>query len=146
MQKKKNLAYVDGSIQQPTADEPTASIWSHCNSMVISWLLNAASKDIDDNLLYLDTAQAVWSNLHDPFSQSNATRIFQIKQQLHRLSQGSLDLNTYYTRLNIFWDELKNYQPVLICNCGGMKAYMDYQQQEYVMQFLIGLNESYGGI
>ena len=23
---------------------------------------------------------------------------------------------------------------------------MDYQQQEYVMQFLMGLNESYGGI
>ena len=44
------------------------------------------------------------------------------------------------------WDELKNYQPVPICQCGGMKAYIDYQQQEYMMQFLMGLNESYGGI
>ncbi|KAL6327740.1 hypothetical protein AAG906_024710 [Vitis piasezkii] len=30
-----------------------------------------------------------------------------------------------------------------VCHCGGMKAWMDYQQQEYVMQFLMGLNESY---
>ncbi|RVX14352.1 Retrovirus-related Pol polyprotein from transposon RE1 [Vitis vinifera] len=40
-------------------------------------------------------------------------------------------------------DELKNYQPVPVCHYGGMKAWMDYQQQKYVMQFLMGLNESY---
>ena len=114
--------------------------------MVISWVLNAVSKEIADSLLYLDIAQAVWSDLHDCFRQSNALRVCQIKQQLHGLSQGSLDLNTYYTRLKTLWDELKNYQLVLVCNCGGMKTYMDYHQQEYVMQFLMGLNESYGGI
>ena len=59
------------------------------------------------------------------------------------LSQGSLDINTFYTCLKILWDELKNFQPVLVCQCGGMKACMNYQQQEYVMQFFIGLNESY---
>ncbi|KAL5746921.1 hypothetical protein ACOSQ2_024218 [Xanthoceras sorbifolium] len=49
------------------------------------------------------------------------------------LSQGFLDVNTYYIRLKIIWDELKNVQPISVCQC------------EYVMQFLMGLNESYAG-
>ena len=45
--------------------------------------------------------------------------------------------------MKILWDELKNFQLVLVCQCGGMKAWMNYQKQEYVMQFLIVLNKSY---
>ena len=96
--------------------------------MVTSWLLNAVSKEIVNSLFYLESAHAVWADLHERFHQSNAPRIFQIKQQLHGLSQGSLDVNTYYTQLKILWDELKNYQLVPICHCGGMKDWMDYQQ------------------
>ncbi|KAL5757597.1 hypothetical protein ACOSP7_020208 [Xanthoceras sorbifolium] len=62
--------------------------------------------------------------------------------QLLGLSQGSLDINTYFTRLKILWDELKDFQPIPVCNYGGMKNWVDYQQHEYVMQFLVGLNES----
>ncbi|KAL5787305.1 hypothetical protein ACOSP7_004254 [Xanthoceras sorbifolium] len=58
----------------------------------------------------------------------------------------SLDINTYFTCLKILWDELKDFQPIPVCNCGGMKNWVDYQQHEYVMQFLVGLNESYSAI
>ena len=53
---KNKLGFMDGSIPQPVADELTVNIWSHCNSMVISWLINVVSKDIADSFLYLDTA------------------------------------------------------------------------------------------
>ena len=76
---KNKLGFVDGSIPQPIADDLNANIWSRCNSMVISWLLNVVSEDIADNLLYLDTAHVVWSDLYERFHQSNAPRIFQIK-------------------------------------------------------------------
>lgn len=143
---KNKLGFVDGSLPQPDLSDSSASIWSRCNSMVTSWLLNAVSKEIADSLLYLDTAQAVWTDLYERFHQSNAPRIFQIKTQLNGLSQGSLDLNTYFTRLKILWDELRNFQPIPVCQCGGMKEWMTYQQQEYVMQFLMGLNDSYSTI
>ena len=54
-----------------------------------------------------------------------------------------MDVNTYYTKLKILWDELKNYQLILVCHCGGTKSWLEYQQQEYIMQFLMGLNVSY---
>ncbi|XP_024027311.1 uncharacterized protein LOC112093336 [Morus notabilis] len=142
---KNKLGFVDGSLQQPASVDPTTSIWSRCNSMMTSWLLNTVSKEIANSLLYLDSAHAVWADLHERFRQSNAPCIFQIKQQLHGLSQGSLDLNTYFTRLKILWDELKNFQPVPVYQCGGMEAWMDYQEQEHVMQFFMGLNDSYSG-
>ena len=69
---KNKLAFVDGTLPQPPTEDPTTSIWSRCNSMVTSWLINAVSKEIDDSILYLNTAQAVWSDLDDRFHQSNA--------------------------------------------------------------------------
>ena len=35
-----------------------------------------------------------------------------------------------------------NFQPVPVCNCGGMKIWIYYQQQEHVMQFFMELNEA----
>ncbi|KAL5797591.1 hypothetical protein ACOSQ2_002411 [Xanthoceras sorbifolium] len=49
-------------------------------------------------------------------------------------------------RLKILWDELKDFQLVPVCNRGGMKIWVNYQQHEYVMQFFVGLNESYSAI
>ena len=62
---KNKLGFVDGSILQPKSGDLNARVWSQCNSMVTSWLLNFVSKEIADSLLYLDTAQAVWTDLHD---------------------------------------------------------------------------------
>lgn len=114
--------------------------------MVISWILNVVSKEMANSLLYLDIARSVWTDLEDRFCQGIAPSIFQLKQQLNSLSQVSLDLNTYFTKLKILWDELRNHQPILICECEGKKPWMNHQQVEYVTQFLMGLNESYADV
>ncbi|KAL5547823.1 hypothetical protein UlMin_003054 [Ulmus minor] len=56
---------------------------------------------------------------------------------------GSDEVSTYFTKLKTLWDELRDFCPLPACDCGGMKALVEYQQQEYVLQFLMGLNESY---
>ncbi|KAI9162420.1 hypothetical protein LWI28_027130 [Acer negundo] len=143
---KNKLCFIDGTLSRPNLTDLLYNSWCRCNSMVMSWILNAVSKEIADSLMYIDTAVDVWIDLYDRFHQSNGPRVFQIKQQLNSLSQGSNDVTTYYTKLKILWDELKDFRPILICNCGGMKTWMDYQQQEYVLQFLMGLNELYAQI
>ncbi|KAL5543954.1 hypothetical protein UlMin_007738 [Ulmus minor] len=54
------------------------------------------------------------------------------------------EVSTYFTKLKTVWDELRDFRPLPACDCGGMKALMEYQQQEYVLQFLMGLNEQRG--
>uniref|UniRef100_A0A2N9H706 Reverse transcriptase Ty1/copia-type domain-containing protein n=1 Tax=Fagus sylvatica TaxID=28930 RepID=A0A2N9H706_FAGSY len=49
----------------------------------------------------------------------------------------------YYTRLKSLWDELSNFRPLPDCSCGAMKILLDNKQHEYVMQFLMGLNDNF---
>ncbi|XP_075475432.1 uncharacterized protein LOC142506154 [Primulina tabacum] len=140
---KNKLGFVDGSFSRPPIDDLLYGSWLRCNSMVISWILNSVNREIADSLLYLSTAQEIWSDLRDRFQQSNAPRIFQIKKLLNGLQQGSMEISTYYTRMRTLWDELKEFQPISVCQCGAMKDWVNYHNQECSMQFLMGLNESY---
>ena len=40
-------------------------------------------------------------------------------------------------------DELASYSPLPICTCGGIKKMVEKEQEDRVIQFLLGLNESY---
>ncbi|KAL5543326.1 hypothetical protein UlMin_007110 [Ulmus minor] len=112
----------------------------------MSWILNAISKDIADSIMYVNNACDMWTDLHERFHQSNGPRIFQLKQQIHALVQGSNDVSSYFTKLKTLWDELSDFRPFPACHCGGMKDLVDCQHQDYVLQFLMGLNESFSQI
>ncbi|KZV39960.1 hypothetical protein F511_15622 [Dorcoceras hygrometricum] len=143
---KNKLGFIDNSIDKPRYDDLLYGSWTRCNSMVISWILNSVTRDIADSLMYMPTAREIWIDLHDIFHESNDPRVYQIKKLLNGLQQGSMDISSYYTKLRILWDELRDYQPTSVCNCGSMKESITYQKQECVMHFLMGLNESYAQI
>lgn len=56
---KNKVGFVDGSISRlPLGDLPMG-VWTHCNHVMISWLLNAIAQDIADGLLYISTATEI---------------------------------------------------------------------------------------
>jgi hypothetical protein len=114
-----------------------------CNNIVLSWIINSVSKEISINIICVDTAEAMWNDLKDRFSQQNGPRIFQIQKSISDLRQENLSMSSYFTILKGLWDEWIHYKPLPPCTCGTMKVHNEYQQQEHVMQFLMGLNESY---
>ena len=83
--------------------------------MVISWILYSSSKEIADGITYIDNSVDMWND-----HQSNDPRVFHIKQLLNGLLQGSSDVSNYFTKLKTLWDELKDFKPILVCNCGSM--------------------------
>ena len=87
--------------------------------MVMSWILNAISKDIADSIMYVNNACDMWTDLHERFHQSNGPRIFQLKQQIHALVQGSNDVSSYFTKLKTLWDELSDLRSFPACHYGG---------------------------
>ncbi|XP_042012028.1 uncharacterized protein LOC121760423 [Salvia splendens] len=116
--------------------------------MVISWLRNSVSSQICSSIMYLDDAYAIWFDLKERFSTGDSARIYQLRQQLMSLSQGSSDVNTYFTNLRILWDEYKNSQPTSWCTCArctcdSASKWNQHQENECTMQFLIGLNASF---
>lgn len=54
-----------------------------------------------------------------------------------------MSVETYYTKLKTIWQDLTDYRPTITCACDGLKPFLDHLDLEYVMIFLMGLNELY---
>ncbi|XP_057958604.1 uncharacterized protein LOC131151376 [Malania oleifera] len=72
---KNKITFIDGSLPQPPISDSLHYPWSHCNSMVVAWLLNSIYKEIVASVIYATTTRAIWLDLHDRFSHSNVPRI-----------------------------------------------------------------------
>jgi hypothetical protein len=143
---KNKFGFIDGSIVKPSANDPSLPSWVRCNNMLLSWLLNSVSKEIATNIIFYDNAADMWKDLHDRFNQSNGPRIFQLQKAVSVLHQGANSVSAYYMQLKSLWDELDSFRPIPECTCRGLKVLMDFHHQQYVFQFLMGLNESYAQI
>lgn len=62
------------------------------------------------------------------------------------LLQDQMSISSYYPKLKNLWDKLLNYRPLPSCSCGGLKVIAEYQQQEYVMKFLMELNDTFAHV
>ncbi|KHN19117.1 hypothetical protein glysoja_036233, partial [Glycine soja] len=125
---------------------PTYVAWTRANNVVISWLYNSVSKEIITNILFANTAKEIWDDLKTRFSRKNGPRIFQLKHQLMSLQQGTDDISTYYTKLKSIREELTSYKPTFPCTCEGLQQLQTHNESEYVMSFLMGLNDSFSQI
>ncbi|KAL3513054.1 hypothetical protein ACH5RR_025771 [Cinchona calisaya] len=142
---KNKLGFIDGSLQAQSQEEkPTEfALWNQCNSLILSWLTHSVETDMAEGVIHAKTAYQVWSDFKDQFSQKNAPAIFQIQKSIATISQGSMSVASYYTKLKALWDELENYRDPYTCD--HAKAHQEQLQEGRLMQFLMGLNESYKG-
>nr|XP_008373491.2 uncharacterized protein LOC103436820 [Malus domestica] len=143
---KNKLGFIDGSIKSPAIIDAKYSIWHRCNGMVLSWIWQSVQGNIACSILYCKSASAAWKDLEDRFSQGNDSKIYQIRQEIVEHRQGQLSVSYYYTKLKALWDELASYHELIACECEGSKIHAEMEEKEKVMQFLMGLNESYSTI
>ncbi|XP_068644988.1 uncharacterized protein [Aristolochia californica] len=109
-------------------------------------ILNSLSREITASVIYVDSAHAMWSDLNERFSQGNGPHIYQLQKSIASLTQDDLAVGAYFTKMKGVWDELLNYSLLSGCSCSVLRSLMDMQQQEYVMRFLMGLNDSFSHI
>lgn len=85
-------------------------------------------------------------HLNEIFSQAKA-HIYQLKLDIASLVQEKQSVSSYYTRLKGMWDELRIYQAsqtcICGCTCGAMQNVAKAHQQEHVIQFLMGLDDTF---
>ena len=111
------IAFIDGSCECPAATTPQYSLWQRNNAMVLSWLLNSLNDNVRNSVLYFDTAKALWDDLEGRFGQSNKARLFQVQKDIVCLSQGDLDIVSYYTKAKQLWDEARAVSNIPRCTC-----------------------------
>ncbi|XP_072060374.1 uncharacterized protein [Arachis hypogaea] len=113
---KCKICFIDGSLPKPdpVLDHALTESWQCTNDIVTTWLLNAISKDIVASVIYAGSAALLWQDLETRFSQNNAPRIFELKRSLVSLTQGSLSVSQYFTKLKILWEELNTFKPLIL--------------------------------
>ncbi|XP_070055240.1 uncharacterized protein [Nicotiana tomentosiformis] len=84
---KKKLSFINGACQSPDLKSPEYEQWSCVNDMVISWILNALSKDIADSVIYSKTAKELWDSLEQRFGRSNGAKLYHLQKELSGLAQ-----------------------------------------------------------
>ncbi|KAK4487002.1 hypothetical protein RD792_006317 [Penstemon davidsonii] len=147
---KHKIGFINGSISDPGHSDPILhDSWSRNNDIVVSWILNSVSSEIHSSIIYTTIAKEIWDDLKIRFQQSNGPRVFQLRRDLATLTQNTVSVNIYFTRLKSIWDELHTYRPALIScpsNCGNAQKIHGHNQEEYVMAFLMGLNSSFDSL
>lgn len=118
--------------------------------MVLLWLLNSLSKEIVESVLYLQSVKDLWSDLKHRFGQTNAAKLFQLQKELSYVVQGSSSVSTYFTKMKSSQDELDALNTfsacVCECDCRAKAKNQKAHQNERLLQFFMGLNESFIGV
>ncbi|GKD00944.1 hypothetical protein Tco_1171218 [Tanacetum coccineum] len=113
---RNKLKLVKGEYEEPALNSPIRSLWERANDMVISWILNTVSEQIVSN-----------DNVN--------------------LKQGNATVELYYHKLKGLWDELDALEAPYACgcpcDCENGRTNGEKDQVKRLIEFLIGLDESY---
>ncbi|XP_075088415.1 uncharacterized protein LOC142170410 [Nicotiana tabacum] len=144
---KNKLGFINGSCVEPKLDDKDYPLWSRCNDMVTSWLLNSLTKEIDDSVIYSRTPKDFWSSLEHRFGQSSGAKLYHMQKEISKTIQGSNSISAYFTTLKRLWGELDSVNSQLgctcACNCDGRRKMAKFMEDQRVIQFLMGLNDAY---
>ncbi|XP_056690800.1 uncharacterized protein [Spinacia oleracea] len=121
--------------------------------MVVSWILSSMNSELADDFGYIDNDVELWKELTERFGQSNGPLIYQLKKEIDNLNQENLTIVTYYGKLKKLWDEMQNLRAFPTCTCGALnscscmflKKVAEFEEEDKMMKFLLGLNGGYEG-
>ncbi|KAH0715242.1 hypothetical protein KY284_008147 [Solanum tuberosum] len=147
---KNKQGFINSSQPSPLVVSPDLHLWSRCNDMVTSWLLNSLSKDIAASVIYSSTTRELWLSLEHRFGQSNGAKLFHLRKDLSRLIQGTNNIAGYFTKLKRLWDELDSLNSNFKCNCvcdeNQRETYLSPLISSDSSSFMVGnMNHSRGG-
>ncbi|XP_073304511.1 uncharacterized protein [Primulina huaijiensis] len=140
---KNKLGFINGTYSKPAPNSPTLYQWERCNAVVLSWIFSSVSKEIFCGLVYASETSSVWADLKERFDKICGSRIYTIHRDIVRLSQGSVIISVYFSNLKQLWDELASLIASPSCDCPNSRTYVEHEQQQRLIQFLMGLNDSY---
>ncbi|XP_070029382.1 uncharacterized protein [Nicotiana sylvestris] len=140
---KNKLGFIDGSVRREDYRGDLVKQWDRCNAMVISWLTSNVSANLHSRILCSSNAFRVWNDLRGRFDKVNLTRIYHLLRGICTLTQGVSPTSVYYSKIKGLWDEMDSIVVFSSCNCDESKEYVVHLRNHRLLQFLMGLNDSY---
>ncbi|KAK6787986.1 hypothetical protein RDI58_016511 [Solanum bulbocastanum] len=104
--------------------------------------MSSVTPEMHTGIVYVSSAREVWEDLHERFDKVNASRIYHLHKTIATTVQGNDTIPSYFSRLRNLWDEFASIIPPP-CHCSGSKDLSLYLKRQKLIQFLMGLNETY---
>ncbi|GKA05105.1 reverse transcriptase domain-containing protein, partial [Tanacetum coccineum] len=124
--KQMPIYFVSRALRGPYAHDLVVFGKLRCNAIVLTWIMNYVSKDVYMGLVYFENVAYVWKELESTYDRVDAS---------HRLNSLWREFDTL-TKLPKYVCEVK-------CACASSSELVLHQQLMKLMQFLMGLDDSY---
>ena len=113
---------------------------------MLSWISAAVALELMTSIVYASSSKKIWNDFKERFDKSNLTRIFNLRKEISVLSQGTDSVTAYYSKMRDLWDEMDVMIPSPSCDCVESSSHAEHVKHQRLLQFLIGLNESYAQV
>ncbi|GJR38081.1 ribonuclease H-like domain-containing protein [Tanacetum coccineum] len=85
----------------------------------------------------------MWNDLKETYDKVDGYAVFNLHKNINSLNQNGSTLADYYNNLNSLWKQFDVIVSLLTCTCDAVKHFDKHNQLIKLMQFLVGLDESY---
>lgn len=128
----------------PKKGEAGFEAWDEEDSIIMSWLQNSMTPEINDISMFLPTEKAIWEALHQTYSKMNdAALIYEIKAKTTAAKQENKSMTEYENFLQNQWQELDYYRTIDIKCSECAVVVKKFIERDRVYDFLAGLNSEF---
>ncbi|GKB16319.1 cysteine-rich receptor-like protein kinase 8 [Tanacetum coccineum] len=143
---KNKMKIINGEFPKPSSDSANRALWERNNDMIISWILNTIAEHIGNNLNFINSASKLSLELQELYAQIDGHRIDQLSNDIVQLKQVDCTIEVYYHKIKGLWDEFDALEAPYVCTCVCSYENGERDQRKRLIQFLMGLDDSYDNI
>ncbi|GJW52271.1 ribonuclease H-like domain-containing protein [Tanacetum coccineum] len=140
---KNKTGFIDGSCKRSNIDEVFGRQWDRVNVVVLGWILNSVSEELFLGQILSKRAKHVWEELKETYDKLDGFIMFNLHHKIHTLKQNGSSIDDYYYKLNVLWKQFDAMVELPKCVCNASNSFEKHNQLIKLMQFLMGLDDSY---
>ncbi|GJW91890.1 ribonuclease H-like domain-containing protein [Tanacetum coccineum] len=140
---KNKIGFIDGSCKRSKDDEVLGKQWDRVNAIILGWILNSISEELFLGQIFSKRAKHVWEELKETYDKVDRSIMFGLHNQINTLKQNGSSIADYYHKLNALWKQYDAMIELSKCVCNASEGFKKHNQLLKLMQFLMGLDDSY---
>ncbi|GJR68264.1 ribonuclease H-like domain-containing protein [Tanacetum coccineum] len=140
---KNKIGFIDGTCKRSVTDEVLGREWDMFNAIVLGWILNSISEELFLGQIFSKRAKHFWEELKETYDKVDGSIMFGLHHQINTIKQNGSSIANYYHKLNALWKQFDAIIELPKCVCNASEGYKKHNQLMKLMQFLMGIDDSY---